>query len=239
MRVELLYFEGCPHVAPAFERLQEAIARLVPGTAIAQVRVESEAQALELRFAGSPSIHIDGVDLEGAQPGPPAMACRLYDGGPPSSWLIEAGILRALAPRHVLFMCVANSARSQMAEGIARALAPEGVRISSAGSEPSHVRPEAVQVLLELGIDATDHRCKGVGDIDAESVDALITLCAEEVCPTFPRPVTRLHWALADPAAVDGSAEERIAAFRRTRDELSRRIERLFYAPALCEERAP
>ncbi len=127
-------------------------------------------------------------------------------------------------PAGILFLCVANSARSQMAEGIARNLAPEGVRVWSAGSVPTSVRPEAIAVLREIGIDIASQRSKGVHEIPAAEVDLVVTLCAEEVCPVFLGEATRLHWALPDPAAVQGSDEERLLAFRQVRDELRRRI---------------
>ena len=142
--------------------------------------------------------------------------------------MIEAGILRALRPRHILFLCVANSARSQMAEGIARSLVPKGVRVSSAGSVPSFVRPHALQVLKEIGIDISGHKSKGLDAVDASSVDAVITLCAEELCPVFLGKATRLHWGLPDPARENGSEDRKLAAFRGVRDELHRRLELLF-----------
>jgi len=142
--------------------------------------------------------------------------------------MIEAGILRALRPRHILFLCVANSARSQMAEGIARSLAPKGVRVSSAGSVPSFVRPHALQVLKEIGIDISGHKSKGLDAVDASSVDAVITLCAEELCPVFLGEAMRLHWGLPDPARENGSEDRKLAAFRCVRDELRRRLELLF-----------
>ena len=153
----------------------------------------------------------------------------------PSDWLLEAAVLRALRPDHLLFLCVANSARSQMAEGLARSLAresaawPEGpdVRVSSAGSEPASVRPQAVAVLDELGIDISRHRSEGLDDVE-RPVDAVITLCAEEVCPAWLGDAQRLHWGLPDPAAVEGSDEEKLEAFRRVRDELRRRLGVLF-----------
>ena len=106
----------------------------------------------------------------------------------------------------VLFLCVANSARSQMAEGIARSLAPAGTKIWSAGSRPTNVRPEAI------------------AQIPAAEVDTVITLCGEEECPVFLGKATRLHWGLPDPAAVSGAEGERLDAFRKVRDELRRRI---------------
>lgn len=142
--------------------------------------------------------------------------------------MIEAAILRALRPRHILFLCVANSARSQMAEGIARSLAPPGVIVSSAGSSPASVRPEAIQVLREIGIDISGHRSKGLDSIDAGSVDAVITLCAEEICPTCLGKARRLHWGLPDPAAETGTEEARLRTFRSVRDELLRRLKVLF-----------
>jgi len=128
----------------------------------------------------------------------------------------------------VLFLCVANSARSQIAEGVARALAPAGTRVWSAGSRPTRVRPEAIAVLREIGLDISSHRSKAVAEIPASEVDTVVTLCAEEECPLFLGPARRLHWGLPDPAAVTGSEEERLDAFRKTRDELRRRLEALF-----------
>jgi protein-tyrosine-phosphatase len=114
----------------------------------------------------------------------------------------------------VLFLCVANSARSQMAEGIARSLAPAGTKIWSAGSRPTNVRPEAIAVLKEIGIDISRHRAKAVAEIPAAEVDTVITLCGEEECPVFLGKATRLHWGLPDPAAVSGSEAERLDAAR-------------------------
>ena len=146
----------------------------------------------------------------------------------PGEWRAEAEALRAKRPRHILFLCVANSARSPMAEGIARSLAPPGTEVSSAGSSPSPVRPQAIKVLEEIGIDISGHRSKGLESIDAGSVDAVITLCAEEVCPVFPGKVDRVHWGLPDPAGITGTEEARLNAFRSVRDELLRRLKVLF-----------
>jgi arsenate reductase len=131
-------------------------------------------------------------------------------------------------PGGVLFLCVANSARSQMAEGIARSLARKGVKVFSAGSHPAGVRPEAVAVLKEIGIDISGHGSKNVSEIPASDVDTVITLCAEEECPVFLGKARRLHWELPDPAAAEGTEEDRLNAFRQTRDELRRRIAGFF-----------
>ncbi len=131
--------------------------------------------------------------------------------------------------RHVLFLCVANSARSQMAEGLARSMAPDGVAVSSAGSSPSQVRPEAMAALREVGLDISSQRSKGVDELDTSTVDLVVTLCAEEVCPVYlDERAQRLHWGLPDPAAAPGDGEARIAAFRQVRDELTERLRRLF-----------
>lgn len=140
------------------------------------------------------------------------------------AWRAEAEELRRLAPHHVLFLCVANSARSQMAEGIARSLAPDAVTVSSAGSQPSRVNPLAIRALDEIGIDIRSHTSKGVDSISPAGVDAVITLCAEEVCPVFLGAAHRLHWGLPDPAGAGGTEEERLQAFRNVRDELRRRL---------------
>jgi thioredoxin type arsenate reductase len=129
--------------------------------------------------------------------------------------------------RGVLFLCVANSARSQIAEGLGRHLLPPDVKVWSAGSRPTSVRPEAITVLKEVGIDISGHRSKAVADIPADEVDTVITLCGEEECPVFLGKAMRLHWGLPDPAAVTGSEQSRLDAFRATRDEVRRRIQAL------------
>ncbi len=143
-------------------------------------------------------------------------------------WKRDAESIRAARPRHVLFLCVANSARSQMAEGVARSLAPANVKISSAGSQPSGLNPLAVRALAEIGIDISGHRSKTVNDIPPGDVDVVITLCAEEVCPVWLGTAARVHWGLPDPARATGDEEERLGAFRQVRDELRRRLEALF-----------
>ena len=126
----------------------------------------------------------------------------------------------------ILFLCVANSARSQMAEGLARHLAPSdaGWRFYSAGSEPGTLNPLAVAVLREVGVDIAHHAAKPISAVPLAEIDTIVTLCAEEVCPVVPGVVRRLHWPLQDPAKVAGSPEERRAAFRAVRDELRHRV---------------
>jgi arsenate reductase len=141
-----------------------------------------------------------------------------------ASWQEEADELRRLAPRHLLFLCVANSARSQMAEGIARSLAPTGVTISSAGSKPSRVNPLAIRALDEIGIDIRGHFSKSVDTIPPDGVEVVITLCAEEVCPVFLGKARRIHWGLPDPAGRGATEEAQLQSFREVRDELGRRL---------------
>lgn len=126
--------------------------------------------------------------------------------------------------RGLLFLCVANSSRSQMAEGLARARFGERVRVASAGSSPATVNPLAIAALDEAGIDISGHRSKSVDGIDPESVDLVVTLCAEEVCPAFLGTARRLHWPLPDPAGAAGSEAERLDGFRSVRDEIARRL---------------
>jgi len=127
-------------------------------------------------------------------------------------------------PRTLLFLCVANSARSQIAEGLARATAPSGWDVYSAGSEPGRLSSYAVHVLAEAGIDIAHHWSKGLDEVPYQHADVVITLCADEVCPVAPGIGRRLHWPLPDPGAVSGTEEERLLAFRRVRDELRTRI---------------
>lgn len=130
--------------------------------------------------------------------------------------------------RSILFLCVANSARSQMAEGLARRLFP-GLTVQSAGSRPSQVNPYALEVLAEVGLDLSSHTSKSVQTIDPATVDLVITLCAEEVCPAFLGTAERLHWPLPDPASDDPSLtpDQLRERFRAARDEIQRRLEGL------------
>ncbi|MBI5507319.1 MAG: phosphate signaling complex protein PhoU [Deltaproteobacteria bacterium] len=129
-------------------------------------------------------------------------------------------------PHGVLFLCVHNAARSQMAEGLAQRLFPPGVRVWSAGSVPAAVvDPRAVEAMREIGIDITKQRPKAMSDVPLGDIDTVITLCAEEVCPAFSMPLCRESWALPDPADVKGGDEEVRKSFRQVRDALRRRIE--------------
>jgi arsenate reductase len=209
---------------------QEVAGRLGPGISVERVDVDTPERAAEFGFLGSPSLRVNGADIEGKTASAGRLCCRTYEGGSgvPPEWLVEAAVLRALSPRGLLFLCVANSARSQLAEGIARSLAPAGVTVWSAGSQPSRVRPEAIVSLAEIGIDISHHRSKSVSEIPADEIDTVITLCGEEECPVFLGRARRLHWGLADPAGAGGSDADRANAFRRTRDELRRRLSAVF-----------
>jgi len=225
MKVDVLVFEGCPHADAALSLVRKVVGRLMPEAPVRRVEIDTPEKAAEIGFLGSPSVRINGDDIERRKTSKGVLCCRTYSGkGMPPEWMVEAGVIRALKPRGILFLCVANSARSQMAEGIARSLAPEGVKVMSAGSQPAGVRPEAIAVLKEIGIDISSHRSKNVSEIPPSDVDTVITLCAEEECPVFLGKAHRLHWGLPDPAASKGMEDARLNAFRQTRDELRRRI---------------
>jgi arsenate reductase len=130
-------------------------------------------------------------------------------------------------PRRILFLCVANAARSQMAEGLARALLPDGVTVASAGSNPGRVDPRAIAVMEELGIDIRQHHSKSVETLDVSSFDDIVTLCADEVCPVAVGEARRHHWPFADPAAESDGPED-LAPFRKARDGIRERIEKQF-----------
>lgn len=131
--------------------------------------------------------------------------------------------------KSVLFLCVANSARSQMAEGLARSiLPPTQWTFQSAGSHPSYVNPFAIEVMKELDIEFSRHTSKSVDTINPTTVQLIITLCDEEVCPRYPHRVQRLHWSTPDPASNDPSIKENrpllLERFRRARDSIASRI---------------
>lgn len=125
---------------------------------------------------------------------------------------------------NILFMCVANSARSQMAEGLAKKLFGENATIESAGSQPSKVNPLAITIMHEVGVDISKHYSKSYDDLRPGFIvklDYVITLCAEEVCPTMVSRARKLHWPLPDPANKPGTEDEQVNRFRETRDALT------------------
>ena len=124
--------------------------------------------------------------------------------------------------QRVLMLCTGNSARSQLAEGLLRHDAGYRFEVESAGTRPSHVRPEAVTVMREIGIDISAHRSKHVDEFAGQPFDFVLTVCdnANESCPVFPGQGTRIHRNFEDPAALQASEPERLALFRRVRDEI-------------------
>lgn len=131
-------------------------------------------------------------------------------------------------PTHILFLCVANSARSQLAEGLAKSIFGEEAVIQSAGSEPSgKVQPWAVEVLKEDGIDISKNWSKSTDQLPLAflaNLEYVITLCAEEVCPMLPSKAKRLHWPIKDPAGA--SEESKADAFRMAKSEIKERLEK-------------
>jgi arsenate reductase (thioredoxin) len=128
----------------------------------------------------------------------------------------------------VLFLCTHNSARSQMAEGLLRHLAGERFEAHSAGTEATLVRPLAIRAMEEIDIDISGQESKALDGYLDQPFDYVITVCddASEACPVFPGARNRLHWSFEDPSQAEGSEDERLAVFRRVRDEIRVRIER-------------
>ena len=127
----------------------------------------------------------------------------------------------------ILFLCVANSARSQMAEGLARVYFGARASIQSAGSVPTTVNPLAIAVLDERGIDISAQESTCVDLVDPDTVDVVVTLCADEVCPAFLGEARRIHWPLPDPAASTGSAADQLDHFRVVRNEIEKLLPQL------------
>jgi arsenate reductase len=134
-----------------------------------------------------------------------------------------------MTTERVLFLCIHNSARSQMAEGLLRHIAPDRYEVFSAGLEAGSLRPEAVNVMSEIGIDISSQRSKSVDEFAGQPFELVVTTCdeAREACPLFPGAMRMLHWSFPDPAAAPGALEERLRAFRRVRDGLRDEVQKL------------
>ncbi len=131
-----------------------------------------------------------------------------------------------MTKKRVLILCTGNSARSQMAEGILRHFAGDKYDVTSAGTIASFVRPQAIAVMNEIGIDISDHRSKCLDEFLDLHFDYIITVCdnANQTCPTFPGNATRIHWGFEDPAEAQGTEEQILAVFRSVRDEIFQRL---------------
>lgn len=129
--------------------------------------------------------------------------------------------------KRVLFLCTHNSARSQMAEGLLRHLGQADYEVASAGTMATRVRPEAIAVMAELGIDISGQTSKTLEPFIPHPFDLVITVCdnANETCPFFPNAQARWHWSIDDPSSITGDEATRLAAFRRARDELKHHIQ--------------
>jgi arsenate reductase (thioredoxin) len=147
-----------------------------------------------------------------------------------------------MTPRRVLFLCTHNSARSQMGEGLLRHLASGRLEVASAGTEATRVHPLAIRAMREIGIDLSSHTSKTVDAVLDRPWNYVITVCdaANERCPLFPARTTRLHWTLEDPSQARGTEEQRLATFRRIRDQIHARLtEWLAGTPGLLAEVPP
>lgn len=137
--------------------------------------------------------------------------------------------MTAAKPLRLLFLCTGNSCRSQMAEGFARALGGERVRVQSAGIEAHGKNPRAITAMDEAGVDISAQESTVVTEAMLAESDLVVTVCghADEQCPLLPPGVRRLHWPLPDPAKVTGREDEITAAFRAVRDDIRQRVETL------------
>lgn len=132
----------------------------------------------------------------------------------------------SMTKKQVLILCTGNSARSQMAEGILRHIAVDKYEVESAGTIASFVRPQAIAVMAEIGIDISGHRSKALDEFLDRHFDYIITVCdnANQTCPVLAGNATRIHWSFDDPAEATGTEKEITAAFRRVRNEIKLRL---------------
>jgi len=244
MRIRVLTFQGCPHAAETVERVRRVARFEGVQTPVEVVDVSDEDAARRERFLGSPSVQINGLDIETNRRGDPyCHGCRLYrtengTGGVPGEEMIRAAIQRAREPKlKVLFLCTGNSCRGQMAEGWTRHLKGDLIEGYSAGIETHGLNPLAVKVMGEAGVDISGYRSKHVDEVMDVGFDYVVTVCdhAHESCPLFPGEARIVHKGFDDPprlAAEAETEEEALSHYRRVRDEIRAFVETLPDAPA-------
>ncbi len=239
IKARLLYVPDCPGMEPARERLREVIDRERFPVETEELIIIDQDTARRERFLGSPTIQINGLDIEvSRRADTPFLGCRLYRDGSkvepaPSERMMLDAIRRAMAPKpKVLFLCTRNACRSQMAEGWARQLRGDMIEAYSAGSDPYGLDPNAVKVMAEAGVDISTQRSKNIEELRDVTFDYVITLCghANELCPFFPGKALRMHAGFDDPLRLASGvkAEEKaLVYYRRIRDEIRAFIETL------------
>ena len=149
--------------------------------------------------------------------------------------------MRKQKETNVLFLCTHNSARSQIAEGLLRHLGGNTYYVSSAGTEKTFVRPQAIEVMAEIGIDISQQESKRLEQYLQEDFDQVITVCdeANEACPVFPNAKQRRHWSFPDPSKADGTQLEQLKVYRAVRDALQERIEKELLSSKSTDEQEP
>ena len=237
LNIRFLSFEGCPGVEPTLARLRAVMAAEGVSCPIEMVDVPDEQTARRERFLGSPSIQINGLDIqEERRADAPCYACRVYPNGEPvpSEDLIRMALRRALGPNlKVLFLCTGNSCRSQMAEGWARALKGDVIEAHSAGIETHGLNPNAGEVMAEAGVDISGQWSKKVDELDAVDLDYVVAVCghANETCPVWLKGKAKVaDVGFDDPpklAQHAKSEEETLGHYRRVRDEIRSFVESL------------
>lgn len=239
MKVRFLYFKGCPHAEPALNLLREVLKEKGIEEEIEIVEIKSKEDAERYHFLGSPTIQINGLDIEKERRNESSvMGCRIYktkDGysGVPPKEMIEKAIKEAITSQNkkrVLFICTHNSARSQMAEGLLKALYGDRYEVYSAGTYPTEVNPYAIKVMSEIGIDISNHKSKSIEEFIGMDIDYVITVCdkAKEICPYFPGAKNYLHQSFEDPASYEGNEEKKLEVFRKVRDQIKEWIIKTF-----------
>ncbi len=243
MDIRLLTVPGCPGAPPARALLHEVLKSEGLADAFTEIEVSDEQEAQQLGFLGSPTIHIDGLDIELAKLVSPAcMCCRTYEHGSerlcqiPESMLREA-LRRAQAPKQkLLYLCTGNSCRSQMAEGLTRAIQGDTYDVCSAGIETHGLNPNAVKVMAELGVDISGHRSELVASYLDVGIDVVVTVCghAHKTCPLFPGQAKVVHVGFDDPprmakelAERGANKEEQLDCYRTVRDQIRAVVEQL------------
>ena len=239
VKIRFLSFKGCPGAEPTVARLRAVMAADGIERPIERVDVPDDAAAVRECFYGSPSIQINGLDIEvSRRAGQPCYGCRLYDHGEekrcfPTDAMIGDALCRAQTRRlKVLFLCTGNSCRSQMAEGWTRAIKGDVIDAYSAGIETHGLNPNAVKVMAEANVDISGHRSELVDDLMAIDFDYVVTVCghAHESCPMFPGKAKVIHVGFDDPPGLAKSAateEEALNHYRCVRDEIRAFVETL------------
>ncbi len=227
MNIELLYIKDCPNFRKVRRLIHDTVGSLGIKISLRKIEIESEDDSKKYSFPGSPTIRINGEDVEPETASATALTCRIYNNGTglPDREILKCKIAKAAGIKTVLFVCTGNAVRSQIAEAVVNHFLKDRWVAFSAGIMPMEVNKDVIKVMQEIGIDISKNRSKHIDIFKNCSFDRIITLCsdADRLCLTYPVYDEKDRIVFHDPISA-GFGFGQLSLLRKLRDEIKKSL---------------